>query len=86
MSGAEQNQIFDERIAAGKAAGFLGSNNKLQQGTSKISETKSATDQLAAIFTFMKVLDPTSVVREGEQESAKNRRSNRSIHWIYQPD
>lgn len=36
----------------------------------KLSETKSPTDQLAAIFTFMKALDPTSVVREGEQEMA----------------
>lgn len=38
---------------------------------SKISQTKSATDQLAAIFTFMKSLDPTSVVREGEQDQAR---------------
>jgi len=37
----------------------------------KIGETKTATDQLAAIFTFMKALDPTSVVREGEQEQAR---------------
>jgi len=35
-----------------------------------ISQTKSATDKLAAIFTFMKALDPTSVVREGEQQAA----------------
>lgn len=37
---------------------------------SAIGKTKSATDQLAAIFTFMKALDPTSVVREGEQRQA----------------
>lgn len=37
----------------------------------KVSETKSSTDQLAAIFTFMKALDPTSVVREGEQDQAR---------------
>lgn len=37
----------------------------------KISKTKSSTDQLAAIFSFMKALDPTSVVREGEQEQAR---------------
>lgn len=36
----------------------------------KISKTKSATDQLAAIFTFMKALDPGSVVRENEQDQA----------------
>ena len=36
-----------------------------------ISRTKSPTDQLAAIFTFMKSLDPASVVREGEQEQAR---------------
>jgi hypothetical protein len=38
---------------------------------SKIAKTKTATDQLAAIFTFMKALDPTSVVREGEQQQAR---------------
>ena len=38
----------------------------------KIGETKSPTDQLAAIFTFMKALDPTSVVREGEQQAARS--------------
>lgn len=39
---------------------------------SKIAKTKSPTDQLAAIFTFMKALDPTSVVREGEQQQARS--------------
>jgi hypothetical protein len=38
---------------------------KLQQGS-------SPTDQLAAIFKFMKSLDPTSVVREGEQQMARS--------------
>lgn len=38
----------------------------------KIGQTKSATDQLAAVFTFMKALDPTSVVREGEQAQARS--------------
>ena len=38
----------------------------------KIGQTKSPTDQLAAIFTFMKTLDPTSVVREGEQQAARS--------------
>ena len=42
----------------------------------KIGETKSPTDQLAAIFTFMKALDPTSVVREGEQQAASIRPSS----------
>jgi hypothetical protein len=37
----------------------------------KIGQKKTATDQLAAIFTFMKTLDPTSVVREGEQRAAR---------------
>lgn len=35
-----------------------------------IGKSKSPTDQLAAIFGFMKSLDPTSVVREGEQAQA----------------
>jgi hypothetical protein len=38
----------------------------------KLSKTKSATDQLAAVFSFMKALDPSSVVREGEQQQAAN--------------
>lgn len=37
---------------------------------SKLKSSSSATDQLAAIFKFMKSLDPTSVVREGEQTMA----------------
>lgn len=39
---------------------------------SKLNETASPTDQLAAIFQFMKSLDPTSVVREGEQQLARS--------------
>lgn len=39
---------------------------------SKLGQTQTATDQLAAIFTFMKALDPTSVVREGEQQQARS--------------
>jgi hypothetical protein len=39
---------------------------------SKLSEKASPTDQLAAIFKFMKSLDPTSVVREGEQQMARS--------------
>tara|TARA_R110002050_G_scaffold297502_1_gene459055 strand:- start:153 stop:902 length:750 start_codon:yes stop_codon:yes gene_type:complete len=35
-----------------------------------LKSTSSATDKLAAIFKFMKSLDPTSVVREGEQQMA----------------
>ncbi len=38
----------------------------------KLGKSKSATDQLAAIFTFMKALDPTSVVREAEQDAARS--------------
>ncbi|QDP67496.1 MAG: hypothetical protein Unbinned5350contig1004_3 [Prokaryotic dsDNA virus sp.] len=37
---------------------------------SKLKDTSTATDKLAAIFKFMKSLDPTSVVREGEQDMA----------------
>ena len=35
-----------------------------------LRKTATATDKLAAIFKFMKSLDPTSVVREGEQQMA----------------
>jgi len=38
----------------------------------RVGKTKTATDQLAAVFVFMKTLDPTSVVREGEQEQARS--------------
>ena len=37
-----------------------------------LSKTKSPTDQLAAVFKLMKALDPTSVVREGEQQQARS--------------
>jgi hypothetical protein len=35
------------------------------------SERKSAAGDMSMIFTYMKILDPTSVVREGEQATAK---------------
>lgn len=34
----------------------------------RVAKTKSPTDQLAAVFTFMKSLDPNSVVRNEEQQ------------------
>jgi len=37
---------------------------------SSLKDSSTATDKLAAIFKFMKSLDPTSVVREGEQDMA----------------
>jgi len=42
--------------------------NKLISG----AEQDSAAGDLSMIFTYMKVLDPTSVVREGEQATAQN--------------
>ena len=36
------------------------------------SKDPSAAGDLAMIFTYMKILDPTSVVREGEQATAQN--------------
>lgn len=36
------------------------------------SETVSITNDVAIIFSFMKILDPGSVVREGEQATARN--------------
>lgn len=38
----------------------------------KLKASSSPASQLAAIFKFMKALDPTSVVREGEQQMARN--------------
>ena len=46
--------------------GIHGAANSL----SNLKKTSTATDKLAAIFKFMKSLDPTSVVREGEQTMA----------------
>lgn len=37
------------------------------ENLNKLRASDTATDQLAAIFSFAKALDPTSVVREGEQ-------------------
>ena len=42
--------------------------NKLLSG----AQQNSAAGDLSMIFTYMKVLDPTSVVREGEQATASN--------------
>lgn len=38
----------------------------------KLKETSSPMDQLAAVFKLMKALDPTSVVREGEQQQTRS--------------
>lgn len=40
--------------------------------TAQLGKTKSAADDMALIFTFMKALDPQSVVREGEFANAQN--------------
>ncbi len=45
--------------------------NKAAKDLDKLKATSSPTDQLAAIFKFMKSLDPASVVREGEQQMAQ---------------
>ena len=42
------------------------------QSLATLEAGSSPTDQLAAIFKFMKSLDPTSVVREGEQQMARS--------------
>lgn len=40
--------------------------------TANLGNSKSAADDMALIFTFMKALDPQSVVREGEFATAQN--------------
>jgi hypothetical protein len=47
--------------------------NQLNKLISGVSQNSAAGD-LSAVFTYMKVLDPTSVVREGEQATAQNAR------------
>lgn len=49
--------------------------NTAQEQLNKVlagAEQDSAAGDVSLIFTFMKVLDPTSVVREGEQATASN--------------
>jgi len=52
---------------------FNQSQNQINKLISGIKQDSAAGD-LSAIFTYMKVLDPTSVVREGEQATAANAR------------
>lgn len=45
--------------------------NNAARDLASLEQSSSPSAQLAAIFKFMKALDPTSVVREGEQEMAR---------------
>lgn len=66
---------FSDFRGVNKDVGALVKNGqKIRTAASRLkdlSETKTATDQLAAVFVFMKALDPDSVVREGEQAQAR---------------
>lgn len=44
--------------------------SKASKDLKTLRKTSSPTDQLAAVFKLMKALDPSSVVREGEQQQA----------------
>lgn len=67
-------KFSDLRGVSSDISKILNESQKVKNAASrlaKISQTKSPTDQLAAVFTFMKALDPSSVVREGEQDQAR---------------
>ena len=68
-SGAtDLRQEFNQRI---KDIDF----NDLKQSYDRIASTSpTAAGDLSLIFSYMKLLDPTSVVREGEQATAENAR------------
>lgn len=54
---------------------LIGDTVKISQAASSMAKLKASSSpasQLAAIFKFMKALDPTSVVREGEQQMARS--------------
>jgi len=72
------NPVLDikDRIAINKDFTQLTKDTKLIRNTAadldKLSKIKSGPASIAMIFKFMKALDPTSVVREGEFATAEN--------------
>lgn len=79
-AGAQFNQAKDLRTGFEKqAAGFRSVNAAYRKLDNALAQGTGAGD-LAAIFAFMKALDPESVVREGEQELA--RRTNGPADWL----
>lgn len=57
--------------AVGKYTKDLNSIYSAAESLEELTESATAQDKLAAIFKFMKALDPNSTVREGEQEQAR---------------
>ena len=75
LNKVEQPDIKDVRSIQGDVSKLIQKSVDIRGAAAnlgKLSKTKSATDQLAAVFSFMKALDPSSVVREGEQQQAAN--------------
>jgi hypothetical protein len=70
----EKIKFTDLRAVNNDVGALVAEANKIRAsaaGLDKLSKTKSNSDQLAAVFTFMKALDPSSVVRETEQDMLK---------------
>lgn len=66
----EQLEFSDQRAIVNDIEKLTRSASEVKDaasGLDRLSMTKSNTDQLAAIFAFMKALDPSSVVRDDEQ-------------------
>lgn len=75
--GPGQNQIAGERFPNGRsgASDFINDFNEIEQSYRRIRssvETPSQAGDVDAVFSFMKMLDPQSVMREGEFASSEN--------------
>ncbi len=78
LEDAKESGVLElkDKIALNKEFTNLTKDTKLIRNTAadldKLAKIKSGPAALAMVFKFMKALDPTSVVREGEQASAEN--------------
>lgn len=65
-----------DRLSINKdVTGLISGSNQIYKAAQDLKTLKSSsspTSQLAAVFKLMKALDPTSVVREGEQDQARS--------------
>ena len=78
LEDAKESGVLElkDKITLNKEFTNLTKDTKLIRNTAadldKLAKIKSGPAALAMVFKFMKALDPTSVVREGEQASAEN--------------
>jgi hypothetical protein len=77
LKGSNQNQLEfkDQRSVITDVTSLTKKSKDIYSSARSLEalgKSKSPTDQLAAVFKFMKALDPASVVREGEQDQARS--------------